>query len=460
MDRQVTQRPAAVGTASRLEATHVRLVLLLAAICFLAHFNRVSIAVAADSHLMKQFEISPTNMGAVYTAFLAAYTLMMIPGGYLIDWRGPRFALAVVCLGSAGLVALTGAVGWLAISGGAAWFALLGIRATMGALSAPLHPAAARGVSLGIPVMRRSGANGIVTGAALLGVAATYVVFGWLIDQIGWPSAFIAAAATTFGLGVLWLASTRNNLAQQGTAAEGSTKVRTVSRSVSQGAVGQSPLAWLGRHKNLILLTLSYAAVGYFQYLFFYWIHYYFETVLNLGSDASRVYATYPALAMAVAMPLGGWLSDLLQGRYGRHVSRAYLAMASMSTSAALLVLGTMVTETFWIVTLLSLALGILGLAEGPFWVTAVEVGGRAGGRSAGIFNTGGNAGGIVSPWITPWISDTLGLGWQAGIGLGAAVGLAGGALWYWIDLGPDGSDLGEAAPYDGVQTAEVSTTS
>jgi len=28
------------------------------------------------------------------------------------------------------------------------------------------------------------------------------------------------------------------------------------------------------RNKNLLLLTLSYGAVGYFQYLFFYWMHY------------------------------------------------------------------------------------------------------------------------------------------------------------------------------------------
>jgi len=295
--------------------------------------------------------------------------------------------------------------------------------------------------------MRRSGANGIVTGAALLGVAATYVVFGWLIDHVGWPWAFVVAAAATFGLGVSWLLSTQKNLALQGGVPEVSTAARAVSRSVQEEIEGHTPLEWLGRHKNLILLTLSYAAVGYFQYLFFYWIHYYFETVLQLGSDASRKYATYPALAMAVAMPLGGWFSDLLQGHYGRRVARTYLAIASMGLSATLLMLGTMVTETMWIVTLLSLALGILGLAEGPFWVTAVEVGGRAGGRSAGIFNTGGNAGGIVSPWITPWISETLGLGWQAGIGLGAAVGLAGGALWFWIDLDGDESPVDEAAP-------------
>ena len=96
---------------SALEDRPWRLVLLLAAICFLAHFNRVSMAVAADLRIMGQYGISTTAMGTVYSSFLVVYTLAMIPGGWLIDHRGPRFSLAVVCLGSATIVALTGAIG-------------------------------------------------------------------------------------------------------------------------------------------------------------------------------------------------------------------------------------------------------------------------------------------------------------------------------------------------------------
>ena len=108
--------------------------------------------------------------------------------------------------------------------------------------------------------------------------------------------------------------------------------------------------------------------------------------------------------------------------------------MAAMSGSAALLVLGIRASEPLWIVTWLAMALGVLGLAEGPFWVTAVEVGGNRGGLSAGIFNMGGNAGGIAAPIVTPWVSDALGFGWQWGIGIGGAVCLAGAVMWLWID--------------------------
>ena len=73
----------------------------LMALCFISHFNRASITSAGDERIMQQFGISPERMGVVYSAFLVVYTLFMIPGGWLIDRRGPRFALGCMGLGSA-----------------------------------------------------------------------------------------------------------------------------------------------------------------------------------------------------------------------------------------------------------------------------------------------------------------------------------------------------------------------
>ena len=198
-----------------------RLVALLAAICFLGHFNREGMAIAADMRIMAQYDISPVQMGTVYSAFLAAYTLAMIPGGWVIDRFGPRLALAVVCLGSALFVALTGAVGLVVVSGAAAFSALLWIRGLMGAVSAPLHPASANAVALGVPALRRSAANGIVTGASLLGVAATYLVLGRMIEVLDWTWAIISAAAVTAALGLVWLRYAGTAVARRSDASPG-----------------------------------------------------------------------------------------------------------------------------------------------------------------------------------------------------------------------------------------------
>ena len=84
------------------------------------------------------------------------------------------------------------------------------------------------------------------------------------------------------------------------------------------------------------------------------------------------------------------------------------------------------------IVTWFSLALGVMGASEGPFWSTAVELGKKRGGTAAAIMNTGGNGGGMLAPIVTPWISGLY--GWPLGLALGAAVCVAGALCWLGID--------------------------
>ena len=38
----------------------------------------------------------------------------------------------------------------------------------------------------------------------------------------------------------------------------------------------------LFQNRDMWLVALSYAAYGYFQYLFFYWMNYYFNTILHV----------------------------------------------------------------------------------------------------------------------------------------------------------------------------------
>ena len=104
------------------------------------------------------------------------YVRVLAPfvGGVLIDRVRPRRALMLVGFSSAALGALTGATGWMVASGATLWMALMVVRGTMGALSAPLHPAAARAIGNWFPFSERSFANGVVTAAAICGVNARW----------------------------------------------------------------------------------------------------------------------------------------------------------------------------------------------------------------------------------------------------------------------------------------------
>src|SRR5437870_8973985 len=289
-----------------------RIVALLMALCFISHLNRVSMSVAGNSRIMAQYGISPTKMGMVYSAFLLVYTIFMIPGGFFIDRFGPRVALMVMGFGSALFGALTGAVGLGFALSGQVLLTLIIIRGLMGWLTAPLHPACARAVDNWMPLPERSLGNGLVNGAALLGIACTYRLFGELIERFDWPQSFMITGAATALLTFVWAAAASDRAAEsqhgsrQGTVAA-PLPARTANPADKMPAAPSRSWVELLQNRSIILLTLSYAAVGYFQYLFFYWMQYYFDQVLHLGKTRSEFFAGLPPLAMAVGMPLGGF---------------------------------------------------------------------------------------------------------------------------------------------------------
>jgi len=401
------------------------IVLMLMAFAFISHFNRVSMAAAGDTRIMKQYGISPTRMGFVYSAFLVTYTVCMIPGGLLIDRLGARAALMTVGFGSAFFVAMTGIVGLSFQDAGSVLIALLIVRGLMGIVSAPLHPSLARSVGNWVAPKERSRTNGLVNGSALLGIAMTPPGFGALIDRFDWPAAFLIMGGLTAGLALVWTTYATNRPVETDLEA-----VATLPEEAIEPLV-----AWhlLFTQRSLMLLTLSYGAVSYFQYLFFYWINYYLEKVLVLPLQTSRIYAMIPTLAMAVGMPLGGWLSDRLEHARGTSSSRRIVPMVGMSAGAVFLIFGVLASEPVWKVAYFTLALGSVGLSEGPFWASAVELGGRRGGSSAALFNTGGNAGGLLAPVVTPWVGERF--GWSYAVALAGLICLVGVVLWFWIDL-------------------------
>src|SRR5258708_2802782 len=144
--------------------TNVRwlIVAMLVGLVFLAHFNRIAISVAGSERFIGN-GLSAEQMGYVYSAFLLVYTIGMLPGGWLIDWLGPRWALAGMGVGLGVCGALAGVLGEFGLAVAALYVPLLLIRGLAGASSVTLHPGAARAGSLWFPLSGRSAPHGPVT---------------------------------------------------------------------------------------------------------------------------------------------------------------------------------------------------------------------------------------------------------------------------------------------------------
>lgn len=426
----MTQLPKSDVPSQRPAALAWRMVALLMGFSAITYLHRISISVAGTERIMTECSLSETEMGAVYSAYLLAYTLCMVPGGWLIDRWGAKKVLLLMGAGSAVFVALTGYGARAAEPWNAVFGSLLALRFLAGAVSAPIYPAAARTVAHYVAPPLRPLANGLVTGTALLSIAGTYPLFGALLDRVDWPSAFaLTALVTALWTGCWAVGAIDDRPGRPSQSAGEPPGAKSLPSRLDAEPAGASAM----RPGCLSLLTASYAAYCYLQYLFFYWQEHYFQEVLRLDIEMSRYYSTLTSLAMAAGMALGGWLCGLLDGRHGPETRKA-VAVAGMVGSALFAESAALGEQPRFVLTMFALATGTLGLCEGAYWTSAVELGGRRGGLSASILNTGGNFGGLLAPVVTPWFSQRY--GWQAGFALAGGVCLAGAALWWPIVLG------------------------
>jgi ACS family D-galactonate transporter-like MFS transporter len=416
-----------------------RIVALLAAFSFMSYFTRVGIAVAGEP-IRKEFGLTPTEFGSVVSSLLFGYTLSMVPGGWLADRIGPKAALSIMGVGSAGFCGLTGVVGaaGLAASAGTLLVLLVIVRGLLGVFTAPLYPAAGRMVAQWIPLDGRALANGLVIGAVPLGAALPWLLFARFMDAYGWPMAFVATSFVTFLLAAVWAWYAADHPYRHRSAR--ALVRRGVESSLAAPAVDpelaqrRTPTRWgdLLRNRSLLLLTVSYSAVGYYEYVFFYWMGYYFEKVLKLSTDEARIYTMLPPLAMIISMPVGGWIADRLARRLGHRWGRALVSIVGLLTSAICLLIGALVESPPAIATWFTIALAAVGMCEGPVWATVVELGGPRGSTAGAIANTGNNAFGALSPIVTPWVGEHF--GWPYALGLASGVCLIGAIVWLRID--------------------------
>jgi sugar phosphate permease len=268
------------------------------------------------------------------------------------------------------------------------------------------------------------------------------------MDMLDWPLAFVVAGAALFVMGLVWCTLAADDpTGHYGTNAAERDLVAAGGRIPARSAATLRDILGLFRNRSLVLLTLSYGAYSYVQYLFFYWIGYYFEKVLNRPVEVSRDAAFTITMAMAVGMAVGGWGADRLAAWLGHRAGRRLVAFAGMGLCAVFSLLGVRTTDPQQIVWYFSLAFGVLGACEAIFWTTAAGLEPRNGGLACALLNTGGNGVGMLAPLLTPVIGNAF--GWQAAIVVACAVSAVGGLLWLGID--PEG----KAAQIDPLDRAD-----
>jgi ACS family glucarate transporter-like MFS transporter len=410
----------------RIGRTRVLIVLLMFGFSVMSYFNRTIMSIAGPV-IMKEFALTETEMGSVYSAFLWSYALFMIPCGALADRLGPRSVLTGMALGSAAFTALTA---WGGTPGLGAYLGIVPsfiiIRLGLGIFTAPIYPACGRMNANWMTSAQRGRTQGWVNAGAGLGGAVSPILFSWMIALYGWRFSFILAGLATAILGAVWLFYVRDF-------PDG------FSRSHRRRA--STPWRTLMTDRNLILLTIGMGALGYFEYVFFYWIYYYLGEVRGLGAGDSAVYTSVLFLTWLVMTPAGGWACDRLTLRYGVRGLRM-VGAGGLLVAALLLFAGINVQHTLAAVTLMSLSLGCAACSDVAFWAATIHMAGAEVGAATGIMNAGSNVGGSFAPVLTAFIASRA--GWSWGLYFGCLMALVGVTMWHWIgrDAQPDRGKL------------------
>jgi ACS family glucarate transporter-like MFS transporter len=404
--------------------THWGLVLLLAATATAAYLCRVNISVAG-ALVMKEYGLTQTQMGWVFSAFLLGYTLVMLPGGLLADSWGSKRALSVLAWGWVAVTVLQAAVPTAPGAGSA--LAVLGLlaalRFVMGALASPTYPAALEGVSRWTAPDALGRANGLVIGSVGLGSALAPPFITAVMVPWGWRTAMVASAIPALLIAVTWLLVTD----------PAPRPPRTSHRAgTGAGEPHGRVVARLLRAPGFALLTLSYTLQGYVGYIFIFWFYLYLVQVRHFSLVEGALVSSLPWVLSAISIPLGGFISDrLVHGRLGPVWGRRLIPMVGMGGAGIFISVGAHTTEAWVAAFSLAVATALVLSVESPFWTSVAGLAGNRSGTGGAIMNTGCNIGGVVSPMLTPMLGEMF--GWEPALHLAAGLSVVAALAWFWI---------------------------
>jgi MFS family permease len=162
---------------------------MLSLMYLITYIDRVNVSTAAAG-FAKDFHLSKTEIGLVFSAFAYPYLLFQIIGGWVSDQFGTRRTLIACSLIWAFATVLTGLAGGLV--------SLLAARLLLGLGEGATFPAATGAMARWVAAKDRGFAQGITHAAARLGNALAPGLIVAVMAVCGWRASFFVCAAISF----------------------------------------------------------------------------------------------------------------------------------------------------------------------------------------------------------------------------------------------------------------------
>src|ERR1700687_2072441 len=405
--------------------------LLFCLMYFITYLDRVSISNAAPL-ISREFGFSRATMGVIFSAFVWAYALCQVPGGWLGDRFGPRKVLTVIMV----YRALIAAVTTRAMGFSSFWV----VRFMLGVGEAGAFPTATRAMQMWFPRRERGFVQGISHAASRFGAAVGPPLAVALMIHYGWRVVFYVIGIISALWALLFALLYRNTPEEhQHVSRSQLAAIRGVddSGAIKQANTQKRPtVPWkiLLKHPNMWALMGGYFTYLYCLWIFLSWLPSYLASYRGVTFLRRGSYGSLPLGAGVLGDAVGGWLTDFLLVKTGNvKFARRSVAIMGMLGCGSFILPAAFTANPYTAVYCLAAAMFFLETIIGPSWAVPMDIGGEYSGTVSGMMNMGGQIGGALSPTV---FGILVARGsWIAPCVIVACLLFLGAAIWaFWID--------------------------
>ena len=374
-----------------------QVLILLCVMYFITYVDRVNVSTAAAG-FGKEFGLSKTELGFVFSAFAYPYLVFQIIGGWLGDKYGPRRTLTVCAVIWAGATILSG------LAGG--FISLVLARMLLGLGEGATFPTATRAMASWTTPDKRGYAQGITHACARLGNAVTPPLVVALVAATSWRGSFVILGCASLVWVLWWAFSFRDNPNEHPRITQEELAVLPEYKQFKD----RPKVPWMPLFKRMLPVTITYFCYGWILWLFLSWIPQYFLHSYNLDLKKSAIFSAGVFFAGVVGDALGGIVSDHLLRKTGNlNIARRNLVVICMLLTLASLVPLMFVHDLAISAICLSLGFFFIEFTIGPMWSIPMDIAPKFSGTASGMMNTGSALAAIISPLLGGYMIDKTG---------------------------------------------------
>jgi MFS family permease len=401
----------------RLRPTTVVLI-MLCAMYFITYLDRVNVSTAAVG-FGKEFNLTKTEIGLVFSAFAYPYLVFQIIGGWVSDRFGAKRTLVVCGIIWAGATVLTG------LAGG--FVSLIIARLLLGLGEGATFPAATAAMSRWVPKDQRGFAQGITHAFARLGNALAPAAMVAVMAAYGWRESFYVCAGISFVWVMLWMLVFTEQPKDHPRISRQELDVLPPPKPKSN-----IPLPWGRLFKRMAPVTIVYFCYGWTLWLLLSWVPMYF---MNMGLDLKNtaIFSSLVFFGGVVGDTLGGIVSDRIYKRTG-DLNRARSRMVAICLTCTLAALVPLMFTHDMYVSLgcLAVAFFFSEMTIGPMWAIPMDIAPDHCGTASGMMNTGSAMAAIISPVAAGLLIDKF-ANWQLPFMVSIGLLAIGVVLSFWM---------------------------